>query len=107
MTMRLTAGIYCHHNNSTMTLLQRAILFLWLGVAIIQPSNAQPQCERLKNTLTYTQQDAPRDLTKVVRCCRLKDGVIVVSCCCVIASYAFYVVGCRKALYGCITNFLY
>lgn len=42
-------------------------LFLWLSAAIIQPSSAQPQCERLKNTLTYTQKDAPRDLTKVVR----------------------------------------
>ena len=42
-------------------------LFLWLSAAIIQRSSAQPQCERLKNTLTYTQKDAPRDLTKVVR----------------------------------------
>lgn len=46
---------------------QYAFVLLCLGVAMItQPISAQPQCERLKNTLTYTQKDAPRDLTKVI-----------------------------------------
>jgi len=51
---------------SIMSILRHCFLLLLLGAAIISQGSAQPQCERLKNTLTYTQKDAPRDLSKVV-----------------------------------------
>ncbi|CAB9515142.1 latent transforming growth factor beta binding protein 2 [Seminavis robusta] len=71
-----------------MTLLQsksRLVLPLlaWMGSALIQPLNAQQACERLKQTLEYTQEEAPRDFTKVLSTVtaelnKVLDGVVEV-----------------------------
>lgn len=42
---------------------------LLLCLMLLVSSDATQQCERLKATLTYTQEEAPRDLSVVVRVC--------------------------------------
>ena len=45
-----------------------AILLLLISSLVVFPSAASAaECERLKATLTYTQEQAPRDLSSVVR----------------------------------------
>lgn len=60
------------------------IALLGCALILVKPIEAQSECERLKQTLEYTQEDAPRDFTKVVRTirfdgrhCGLMDGLCV------------------------------
>jgi hypothetical protein len=68
-------------------------LFALLGFSLIlvKPTDAQIECERLKQTLEYTQEEAPRDFTKVVRTIRadgLHCGRIGLCVHCALAAFA-------------------
>lgn len=52
-----------------------------LGCTIIQPAHAEKECERLKHTVEYTQEDAPRGFSKIMKAVteelnKVLDGVI-------------------------------
>lgn len=48
-------------------MLQKVVGLFIVGGSILESAEASKSCERLKATLTYTQEDAPRDLSSVVR----------------------------------------
>lgn len=50
---------------------RRCYVFIVLlsPLSLLVHTDAAQQCERLKATLTYTQEEAPRDLSGVVRLC--------------------------------------
>lgn len=50
-----------HHNHLAATLVVLLLLFL------VSLARGEQECDRLKQSLTYTQEEAPRDLSGVVR----------------------------------------
>ena len=63
------------------------VLSLWLLAAVPSSQAAQQQCERLKASLTYTQEEAPRDLSGVVR---LVASLVILT-----LGWAGWLAGCR------------
>jgi hypothetical protein len=53
-----------------MAMMVRSHVICWVAVMAFLPTRVFSEatnCERLKATLTYTQEEAPRDLSSVVR----------------------------------------